>query len=225
MIPVRLKDAGLAVGCAIWKLSILPSGRGDWRAAEAVARGGRGAQLGRERVATGGEPRAAWSGQRLARATAAWEPPVSGAERQAREPPRWKSAGLRGDPSGRPARSVGHTEPRGRRAAGESRGLTAGTRKAAAAPSRWPLRRGRATSPRAAAAACVTARPRPAAPGCLPRLARKRTAPAREPFHAAAARRARLRRRPAGARAWCAEKPEAAARLRLRPPGGGAAVS
>lgn len=216
---------------AIWKL-LNTSHPGEatggrlrlWREGDAAL------QLGRERVATGGGIRAAaWSGQRLSQA-AAWEPPVSGAERQARGSRLgWKSAGLRGDPSGRPASSVGHTEPRGRRAAGESRGLTAGTlgrpgphrvtpATRGARPGHEPARQPRrlASPPAPAGRARLPAAPQRASAHRRP--GSHFTRPRRGGRDCAGARRERARLR---------EKPEAAARSAPAsgPGGGGAAVS
>lgn len=187
-----------------------------WREGDAAP------QLGRERVATGGGIRAAaWSGQRLS---------VSGAERQARGSRLgWTSAGLRGDPRGRPASSVGHTVPRGRRAAGESRGLTAGTlgrpRPHRVTPATRGARPGHepARQPRR-----LPSPPAPAGRARLPAAPQRASAHRRPGSHFTGPRRGG--RDCAGARrerARLREKPEAAARSAPAsgPGGGGAAVS
>lgn len=144
-----------------------------------------------------------WSGQRLSPA-AAWKPPVSTAEHQARGSRLgWKSAKLRGDSRDCPSSSVGQTVPRGRRAAGASRGLTAGTlgrlRPNRVTPAtRWG-QPGHETA--ASAAAPITNRTGQPRPTASRAPARMRTLPAREPFRGAAAQGVQLRRRPAGARA------------------------
>lgn len=112
-----------------------------------------------------------------------------------------------GDSRDGPSSSVGQTVPRSQWAVGASRGLIARTL-GRPRPNRVTLATREAQpghESAAAAAAPVKTRTRQSRPTASPAPPRKRTLPAREPFHGAAARGGgggvQLRRRPAGARA------------------------